>query len=119
GQGIDAVGEQSDLHVGRASVASVEPVLLDNSGSIGLNNGHNYVYSFSSTSVTVRSIRFCFCPGPEPPRRRRPDPSVCLVRPRRSVCPWFGWPAARRETCPLANGPINLCFASSFVSLAL
>jgi hypothetical protein len=45
GQSIDAVGEQSDLHVGRASVASVEPVLLDDSGSIGLNNGHNYVYS--------------------------------------------------------------------------
>jgi hypothetical protein len=34
------LGEQRDLHVGRAGVASVEPVLLNNSGSVGLSRGH-------------------------------------------------------------------------------
>src|SRR6266851_8480512 len=37
---IDAMGEQRDLHVGRAGVAGVEPVLLDDGGSIGLDEGH-------------------------------------------------------------------------------
>src|SRR5579871_5953293 len=47
GQGVDAVREQCDLHVGRAGVARVEPVLLDDSGSIGLSKGHSYVLSLS------------------------------------------------------------------------
>ena len=36
GQCIDALSQQRDLHVGRAGVASVEPVLLNDSGSVGL-----------------------------------------------------------------------------------
>src|SRR5712692_8765163 len=41
-QRIDAVGQQRDLHVGRAGVAGVEPVLLDDGGSIGLDEGHKF-----------------------------------------------------------------------------
>src|SRR6266851_7154450 len=41
-QRIDAVGEQRDLHVGRAGVAGVEPVLLDDGGSIGLDEDHKF-----------------------------------------------------------------------------
>src|SRR5216683_1828913 len=40
GQGIDALSQQRDLHIGRAGIASVEPVLLNDSGSVGLSNGH-------------------------------------------------------------------------------
>src|SRR5712691_12623721 len=36
------MGEQRDLHVGRAGVAGVEPVLLDDGGSIGLDEGHKF-----------------------------------------------------------------------------
>ena len=65
-QGTDALGEQRDLHVGRAGIASVEPVLLYDSGSVGLNDGHTYVYislSYnSSLFVTDRSIRFSNSP---------------------------------------------------------
>ena len=56
GQGIDAVGEQCDLHVGRASVASVEPVLLNDSGSVGLSQGHTCIYLSLLISVTLGSI---------------------------------------------------------------
>ena len=40
GQSIDTVRQQGDLYVGRAGVAGVEPVLLDDSGSVGLSEGH-------------------------------------------------------------------------------
>jgi hypothetical protein len=50
GQGIDALGQQRDLYVGRAGVGCVEPVLLDDSGSIGLSKGHSYVLSLSPLS---------------------------------------------------------------------
>src|ERR1700681_2439242 len=37
------MGEQRDLHVGRAGVAGVEPVLLDDGGSVGLDEGHRFL----------------------------------------------------------------------------
>src|SRR5438445_319398 len=39
GQATNAVSEQRDLHVGRAGIGGVEPVLFDDSGSVGLGEG--------------------------------------------------------------------------------
>src|SRR6266567_6895397 len=39
---VDAIGEQRDLHVARASIAGVELVLLDDGAAIGLDEGHKF-----------------------------------------------------------------------------
>src|ERR1043165_2928701 len=50
GQGIDAMGQQSDLDIGRAGVTCMQPMLLNNSGSIGLSKGHSLFLSLSPLS---------------------------------------------------------------------
>jgi hypothetical protein len=57
GHAVDALGEQRDLHIGRAGVAGVEPVLLNNNGSVGLGEGHSQVLLLDGRSGSCFHLR--------------------------------------------------------------
>ena len=72
-QRIDTVGQQRDLDVCRASIGGVEPVLLNNRGSVGLSEGHGLSFS-SSTGARIPN------PQRRPACQRRVAPALLSLQ---------------------------------------